>query len=408
MGAGLVLVGAAGALLLLLTLIDVFVTVFNYDGFTFIADRFHHLLWRALRGSSTVLPVRQRGAFLSLTASSMLPATIALWLGLEITAFAMMYLPGVAGGDFVLKHHLPLGAGTSFYLSGGAITSLVFGDVEAKSALYGALTTLETIVGLGTLTLALTYVLTALGVLNHIDRLHGRVRRNAEDPERPSSVLTRHFRSPSTSQLPGLLQALTDDLDRYDQGLRRYPVVYYFHTRRIERSLPRVFAALGELIALACWGLPSDEPLTDDPSLRALSRQYLMTMERMERSLTHHPPRKLPPPVAEEEFWQARRGERHDPGVEAFGELETEARCSAGLPHRPEIADGGGDAAHVYRRYREWLAFAERRRSFVDGVARSLGYEQRPEPPDVPALVEGRNHSTAETDIARVGPGPAG
>lgn len=380
-------VGAAGALLVLVTLVDVFVTIFNYDGFTFIADRFHHLMWRALRSSSAVLPAPQRGAFLSLTASLMLPATIALWLGLEIAGFAMMYVPGLASGDFVTKHHLPFGAGTAFYLSGGAITSLVFGDVEARTALYGALSTLETIIGLGTLTLALTYVLTALGVLNHIDRLHGRVRRNAEDPERPSSVLTRHFRSPSTSQLPGLLQALTDDLDRYDQGLRRYPVVYYFHTRRVERSVPRVFAALGELIALACWGLPPDEPLTEDPSLRALSRQYLSTLERMERSFTRRHHHELPPPVAEAEFWQVRRGQRRDPGVEAFGELEAEARCSAGLPHLPEVSGVDGDTAELYRRYREWLAFAERRRTFVEEVARSLGYQQRPEPPDVPVLV---------------------
>jgi hypothetical protein len=178
-------------------------------------------------------------AFLSLTASLMLPATIALWLGLEIAGFAMIYVPGMANGDFVTNHRLPLNAATAFYLSAGDITSLVFGDVDPKTALWGALTTLETIVGLGTLTLAFTYVLTALGVLDHIDRLHGRVRRNAEDPELLSSVLTRHFRSPSTSQLTNLLQALTDDLDRYDQGLRRYPVVYYFHTRRIERSVPR-------------------------------------------------------------------------------------------------------------------------------------------------------------------------
>ncbi|MBO0691502.1 MAG: hypothetical protein J2P58_01285 [Acidimicrobiaceae bacterium] len=361
-----------------MTLVDVFVTVFNYDGFTCIATHFHRLMWQALRALSGALPVAQRGAFLSLTASLMLPATIALWLGLEIAGFAMMYIPGMASSDFVANHQLPLNAGTAFYLSAGDISSLVFGDVEPKVALYGALTTLETIVGLGTLTLAFAYVLTALGVLNHIDRLHGRVRRNAEDPELPSSVLTRHFRSPGTSQLTNLLQALTDDLDSYEQGLRRYPVVFYFHTRRVDRSVPRVFAALGELIALARWGLPPDEPLTYDPSLRALSRQYVVTMERMQRSFTHRRPQETRPPVAEDEFWQARRGELRDPGVEAFGALEAEARGCANLP---ESAGCDAHSAEVYRRYREWLAFAEHRRAFVHGIARSLGYPQLPETP---------------------------
>jgi hypothetical protein len=148
-----------------------------------------------------------------------------------------------------------------------------------------------------------------------------------------------------------------------------------------------VFAALGELIALARWGLPSDEPLTYDPSLRALSRQYVLTMDRMQRSFTDRRPRELPPPVPEDRFWEARRGELHDPGVEAFAALEAEARCSAGFPHLPEVVDCDANPAEVYRRYSEWLVFAERRRSFVDAVAKSLGYQLRPEPHDVPAIM---------------------
>lgn len=382
-GPGLLAVGAVGAVLVLLTVADVFITIFNFDGFTFLADRFHHVLWRALRSVSSVLPTRQRGAVLSLAAAAMLPATIALWLGLEITGFAMMFLPGVAGGDFVMHHQLQGATGTAFYLSAGDITSLVFGDIEAKTSLYEALLDLETIVGLATMTLAITYVLTTLGVLEHIDRLHGRVRRNAEDPERPSSVLAQHFRSPTMSQLPTLLQALTDDLDRYEQGLRRYPVVYYFHTRRIERSVPRVFAALGELIALARWGLPGDEPLTGDPSLRALSREYISAVERMQRNFIDTPEQPLRAPLSEEEFWRARAGDSDDPGVRAFGELEVEARRSAGLPYPPGAET---DPRDTYERYCEWLPFAERRQSFVRDVARSLGYEGRPEPADVPML----------------------
>jgi hypothetical protein len=36
MSPGLIAVGAAGGVLLLVTLADVFVTIFNYDGFTFL------------------------------------------------------------------------------------------------------------------------------------------------------------------------------------------------------------------------------------------------------------------------------------------------------------------------------------------------------------------------------------
>jgi hypothetical protein len=109
-------------------------------------------------------------------------------------------------------------------------------------------------------------VVTAFGVLGALESLHGRVRRHAEDPERPSSILSRHFQGGQTGDLPALLQTLGDDLGTYDRGLRRYPVVYYFHTRRLERSIPFVFRALGELLALLRWGLPSGEPRPGTPS----------------------------------------------------------------------------------------------------------------------------------------------
>lgn len=382
--AGLLAVGAIGAVLVLVTLLDLFITIFNYDGFTFLSARFHHLMWRAMRTSSNVLPSRARGAALSLGAASMLPATIALWLGLEVVGFAMMFLPGVAANDFLLEHHLQMASGTAFYASAGAISSMVFGDVEPRTSLYQALMDVETIVGISTMTLALTYVLTTLNVLSHIDRLHGRVRRHAQDPERPSSVLEQHFRWPGASHLPDLLQSLTEDLDSYDQGLRRYPIVYYFHTRRIERSIPRVFSALGELIALARWGLPPSEPLTDDPMLRALCRGYVSTVERMQRSFCDDPYEEAPPPLGPNEFWAARRGQRRDDGVAEFNDLESRARRSAGLSDAPSVggggewgADRGEHAEDTYRRYREWLPFHQRRQAFVETVAHSLGYELR-------------------------------
>ena len=47
----------------------------------------------------------------------MLPATYALWLGLLITGFAMMFHAGLRAHGFVSQ--AGRGIGTGFYLSGG-------------------------------------------------------------------------------------------------------------------------------------------------------------------------------------------------------------------------------------------------------------------------------------------------
>jgi hypothetical protein len=366
-GPALLALGAAGALIALIAAVDLFLTVFNYDGFTFIAGRYQRVLWSVLRTASRPLPVKARHAALAVGSAAMLPATVALWLGLEITGFALMYLPGLRGGDFRLT-----GAGRSladgFYLSGGGISSLTFGDVVARGALDRALVDLETILGLATFTLALGYVVTAFGVLGTLENLHGRVRRHAEDPERPSSILARHFRGGNPSDLPSFLQELGDDLESYDQGLRRYPVVYYFHTRRERRSIPFVFAALGELIALLRWGLPAHEPASQDPYLAALVDGYETTVDRLRRSFVGPDPIRVPDPLPPHEFaHESSSEEPADEGVAAFRRLELRAHAATGVGRSMDPED-------VYARYREWFPFAYRRRVVLDRVAGALAY----------------------------------
>jgi hypothetical protein len=47
------------------------------------------------------------------------------------------------------------------------------------------------------------------------------VRRHAEDPTKPSSILVRHFGGGQPSELRSLIESITDKLKEYDQGLRR-------------------------------------------------------------------------------------------------------------------------------------------------------------------------------------------
>jgi hypothetical protein len=371
-GPGSLALGAVGAIVVLATGVDLFLTLFNHDGFTFVAARFQRALWRLLRAGSALLPPAWRHPALSVGSAALLPATVALWLALEITGFALMFEPGLRGGSFALKG-AGASLGTAFYLSGGDLTSLTFGDVVARSGLERALVDLETVVGLSTFTLALGYVVTAFGVLGALENLHGRVRRHAEDPEQPSSILSRHFRGGDPGGLPSFLQALGEDLESYDQGLRRYPVVYYFHTRRRDRSIPRVFTALGDLVALLRWGLPAGEPMTQDPFLAALLDLYVTTLERLQRSFVGPHPLELPTPLTEAEFAAAyaSAGAGADAGVAGFRELERRARASSGLEPPPDP-----DLGSVYERYRCWLPFAHRQRVVLDRVAVALGYRR--------------------------------
>jgi hypothetical protein len=372
--AGDLALGAAGAAIVLAALIDLFVTVFNYDGFSFLANRLHGRLWAVMRTLARPLPARARHTALSLGSASMLPATYLLWLGLEICGFALMFAAGLSAHGFTSS--AGHGIGTGFYLSAGTITSLTFGDVIARSALMRALVDIQTIVGLTTFTLALGYVVTTFGVLRTLDGLHAMVRRHAGDPGKPSSILSRHFRGGQPTELPSLLESLSDKLEDYDQGLRRYPVVYYFHTRRLERSIPRIFSNLGRLVALLRWGLPPEEPMSQDPLLAALTAEYGTTLERLQRSFVGPPELDPPDALSHDHFVQvygaALSGAENgrDSQVDAFKGLQDAARASAGIS-----SDRDPASPEIYEQYREWLPFDHRNQVILSRIADALGYD---------------------------------
>jgi hypothetical protein len=323
-----------------------------------------------LRGLASGLPDRARDAGLSIASAALLPATLAGWLVLEISAFAMIYLPGMAAGSFSLHDHLSGQIGTAYYFSAGDISSLTFGDVVAITGPYRALATCETVIGLATVRLAVAYVLAALDALGSLNRLHGRVRRQATQPNRPTTIIARHFHGGQPEELGGLLQSFAEDLQGYDEGLRRYPVVFYFHTRRADRSIPRIFAALGDLIELIRWGLPADQPLTASPYLLALADEYTTTVGRLQRSFVGPPRDPAPVPLPEAEFWRHYRCPRPaHPLVAAFRSLSELARKASGLDRDRCSAED-----RAYERYREWLPFHCRRLTLIGRVSSALGY----------------------------------
>lgn len=110
-GAAGVAVGAAGGAVPIIVGIDLFIAVFSYDGFSFLASRLHGLLWAAVRNSSRPRPKSKRASYRSIGAATMLPLALVWWLGLEVTAFALMFLPGLSTGEFTAHNPSLLGAG---------------------------------------------------------------------------------------------------------------------------------------------------------------------------------------------------------------------------------------------------------------------------------------------------------
>ncbi len=358
-----------GGALIVLGLADIFLTVLNYDGFSFLASRLYRYLWTAARTCVRVLPERLAGGVLSVAAPAMLPATVAVWLALEVIGFALIYHVGMVDGAFTAPAGHNPSFGQALYLSGVTIATLGYGDITPQQPLYQALTVGESLTGFAILTLTISYVLGAFGVLNRLSILSDTLRHHAADPTDPASLLDRHVLHGEPRGLEALLERIHDGLQSYDEGLRRYPVVYYFHARQLTRSMPYVVAVVGYLVSALRWGLPGSHALRDDPWLLALVDQYDSLVQRIQRSFVGGALDEPPPALELHEFVLAYGSTGKDGWVDDFRELEERTARQFSL------AGGDRDAGDTYRRYRDWLPFAHRRLDFLARAAQDLGYD---------------------------------
>jgi hypothetical protein len=367
------LLHAIGVSLVLAGIIDVFLTVLHPDGFGFLSSRLYSALFNSVRLLTRPLPRRFGALGLSLAAPLMVPVTITVWIVLVLVGYAFVYYAGMAGGSFNFSNPgLEPSFGEALYLSGTAISTLGFGDVTPASGPYQALAVSEALVGFGILTLAISYVVGIYGVLQQLGVTAAGLLHQAEDTAEPLSILRPHFPNGEPRDIESRIVTHHRSLVEIYEGLRRYPIVYYYHSRRAYRSLPYTLRMIGGVVDALRWGFPKGHPASQAPWLPALHSGLDMLISYVdERFLSEHL-EKAPAPVSFEIFQAALDGDEEpsDPWLARFFEMQLYAHDLARLEEPP-------DPKESYERYEEWLPFAHRNRAFFKASARDLGYELR-------------------------------
>lgn len=360
-----------GVVLILVGLADVFFTVLHYDGFGFLSSRLYNRLFNAFRFATRPLPRRQRALWLSLAAPLMVPATITVWILLVSFGYALVYYDSISTKTFYFSSP---GLEPTFlealYLSGTSISTVGFGDVTPQSTFYQLVTISEALIGFGILTLAITYVIGVYGVLQQLGVLSAGLYHQAQDSSDPLTILKPHFPDGQHRGLETHLMSLHRGLVEIYEGIRRYPVVYYYHSRRAYRALPYTFRMIGGMAGALRWGLPKDHPGSQTPWLPTLITGLETYTSYFEERFLSERLEDPPEPVPFDAFERALESgdEPEDPWLARFLQIRAFMRELVGLEDPP-------DAKEAYACYTEWLPFAHRNRSFFEAVATDLGYE---------------------------------
>ncbi len=362
---------AAGVILIVLGLVDIAFTVLYYEGYGFLSLRVYRGFWSLLRFLSTPFPDRVRGFIRTLGVPLMVPLTLLLWLGLELFGFSLFFSAHMDLLTFRFDSLSPEGPGylDALYLSGVTLATLGYGDIVPTTGLLRVVCFLEGLIGFSIITLSITYVLNINQTLQSLSRMAVNLYHQSQDTGNYLFILRPYFRSDKAEDMTALFQELNRNLLTFNEGLRHYPILYYYYSRDRFVSLPYGLRLTGEVIATLRWSLPAGHPVSGQPWLLTLISAYSTLIREVNREFQKAP---FPEPVDPPPFEQAAsifRGERQpeDPWLRKFIEMERWVRI-----YLPE--DPGSDDRERYQRFVSWYAFSHRASWFVNRLSRDLGY----------------------------------
>lgn len=358
-----------GVAVILVGLVDVFFAVLQHDAVGFLAPRLYRWSWVTVRTVTGPLPTRLRSSVRALAAPAMVALTLVVWLSTQLVGFALLYYPALLDDRFVPAPGLDDSFGTALYLSAIHLSSLGSTDIVSTTMSLRLLTASETFVGLGILTLTVSYLLNVYRVLQAQNSLAAALHHQAEDGGDPRSILAPHFVDGRPEGLSTHLREFHRSLVNQAEGMRRYPIVYYFQSRRAYRSIPYIFHMIGGVVAALRFGLPKGHPAAQDPWLPTLTTGFGDVMREVEGHFGPRVTRDEPDPVPFERFRAALDEEGGEPGDERVEEFLALDR----FMRRLAAVEGAPGAEETYERYETWLPFATESRKFVETLARDLG-----------------------------------
>jgi hypothetical protein len=288
-----------GVGLIALAMLDVFLTVLHVQVESPISNRVHRRLWQALLAVSRGLPDRSRAEVLGWGAPLMIGGILVFWSALYVIGFALVYLPFMHDSKaFLVSDVRPgSGLGNALYFSATSFVTTGYGDIVPVHPIVRLLALLEGGLGLTTLSLSVTYLLSVYPLIARKMSLAQSL--NQETGGRSDAVILAQ-RYVSGGRYEALAQRLSDMNDALlvlGQSHALYPVLYFVRPREVHLSFVRVLVVIQGIVATLRYGLDPAiyDDVVGDPRLLSLEEGLLATLHMLADSSHLAPIRAIEP-----------------------------------------------------------------------------------------------------------------
>lgn len=274
--------------LIVLAMLDVFLTVLHIQLESPISNRLNRRCWQLLLAVSRRLPPDTRDAVLGWGAPLMIGGIVVFWSLLYIVGFALLYAPFVHDpAAFLLSEVEPQSAlGDALYFSALSFVTLGYGEIVPLHPIARLLAVLQGGCGLTTLSLSVTYLLSVYPLISRKIGLSESL--NLETGGRSDGVVLaeRYVRSGRYEALAQHLVGINDELLKLGQSHGLYPVLYFVRPREVHHSFVRILAIVQGIVATLHYGLDRDAhaDVVTDPRLLILEEGLLSTLHTLAAS----------------------------------------------------------------------------------------------------------------------------
>jgi potassium channel LctB len=275
-----------GLLLIMLSLLDIVLTVLHIQAESPLSNRLNRLLWRALLALTRPLPGPARAGLLGWGIPLMVGADLALWFSLYIVGFGLVYTPFVENpGYFATSRPLTGPLSEALYFSAVSFFTVGYGDIVPIHTVPRMLAVTEAGSGLLATAIAVAYLLAVFPLISR--QVTFATALNQETGGRADGVLTarRYLRAGCGEALLERLRWANDELLVLNQAHAFYPVLHYVRPRAAHDSFARVLALTQGLVGTLRYALDptTHSKLARDPRLLALEEGLLTTLHSLGR-----------------------------------------------------------------------------------------------------------------------------
>lgn len=279
---------ASGVLLLLLVAADVYVTILDdRPRVGPLGDTINRTAWRAGLLVSRRLARARRHRFLNLIGPLLMPALLVVYLTLLVIGFAFIYYPRLPTQFRILRTPPVATISDAFYFSGMTLTTAGDGEIVPSAPLMRLAALGESASGVALISLAVTYLLTVYGALQRKRAIALSFYHQASEGANVAGFISHHFVIDRFVGFEGVLRTAARDLQEMLESHIEHPVIHYFHTIEVYKSLPRVLFLALETCAVvrSCLDEEAYTDLTHHPEVRTLEASARHVLGKFIKSL---------------------------------------------------------------------------------------------------------------------------